>query len=374
MKTCIALLLVITFFGCTPRVPSAPAALAPEETTPQTAITWNKAQNQKPAWYSTPEAARIADNLLLYQKSNGGWDKNIDMAHELTPAEIEKLTSPFEKSGVSTIDNRSTFTQLKYLAKAFQGTQQQKYKESFLRGMDYLLKAQYPTGGWPQFYPLREGYYSYITFNDGAMIGVMALLREIAQGREPYTFVDAVRKQAAAQAIDKGLEVILKTQITVNGQLTAWCAQHHPVTFLPQKARAYELVSLSGMESVGIVEYLLQLENPSPAVQAAITKAVAWLQSAKLTGLRLDKIPNESYTKGYDLVVVKDVTAPPLLARFYAIDSNTPMFVGRDGKVHQNLSEIAQERRTGYNWYAAFPEDLVGPAFLAWKQKWAAQK
>ena len=73
-------------------------------------------------------------------------------------------------------------------------------------------------------------------------------------------------------------------------------------------------------------------------------------------------------------MVVPDPAAPPLLARFYDINTNTPLFVGRDGKVKQHLSELAQERRTGYNWYAEFPEDLVGRKFLRWKQKWAVTK
>ena len=29
------------------------------------------------AFFQTPEAARIADNVLLYQQTTGGWPKNI---------------------------------------------------------------------------------------------------------------------------------------------------------------------------------------------------------------------------------------------------------------------------------------------------------
>ena len=54
------------------------------------------------------------------------------------------------------------------------------WNNAFRRGLDYLLKAQYPNGGWPQFYPLRNGYWSHITYNDDAMAGVLELLRDVA--------------------------------------------------------------------------------------------------------------------------------------------------------------------------------------------------
>ena len=53
---------------------------------------------------------------------------------------------------------------------------------AFTRGFDYLLAAEYPKGGWPQFFPLREGYYSRITFNDkGAPIQREPILTELRQ-------------------------------------------------------------------------------------------------------------------------------------------------------------------------------------------------
>lgn len=337
-------------------------------------ISWDQALRQNKEWYSTPEAIRIADNLLLYQHDNGGWNKNIDMAQILSDKEKEELSSEAEKRAVSTIDNKATFTQMGYLAKVYEATGREKYKEGFLRGLDYLFEAQYNNGGWPQFYPIRKGYYQHITFNDGAMIGVMQLLRDVADNKPPYTFVDAARRGRAAQAIDKGLDVILKTQIKVNGNLTAWCAQHDEVTYAPQKARAYELPSISGGESIGIVKYLMEIDHPGPDVIRAVAAAVSWMERAKVSGLRIDKVKQPAKPKGYDLVVVEDTSAPPLLARFYEIGTNQPMFVGRDGIVRKTLGEIEYERRVGYRWYVTFPVDLVEKEYPAWKEKWMMTK
>lgn len=334
-------------------------------------IRWGRAllqQNQE--WYSGSEAVRIADNLLLYQRSNGGWHKNTDMARALSDEEKKVLMSKAEKEDISTIDNGATFTQLEYMARVYEATGQDKYKESFLRGIDYLLEAQYENGGWPQFYPVRKGYYEHITYNDGAMVGVMQLLRDVAQRKNPYTFVDAARRNLAAKAIEKGLHVILQTQIKVDGRLTAWGAQHDRFDFSPQKARAYELPSISGGESVGILNYLMEIENPNPDVLRAVEGAVSWLERVKITGIRVDRVKDPSMKKGYNAVVVKDPSAPPLWARFYAIETNQPMFVGRDGIVRDKLSDIEEERRNGYNWYVNSPQELLEKDYPRWKQKW----
>ena len=89
------------------------------------------------------------------------------------PARAKKKTD-------STIDNGATYTQLSFLARVYTAQHQEQHRESFLKGLDYLLKAQYANGGWPQFYPDLSGYYKHITYNDDAMIGVLKLLRDVA--------------------------------------------------------------------------------------------------------------------------------------------------------------------------------------------------
>ena len=59
-------------------------------------------------------------------------------------------------------------------------TDEPRYRESFLRGVDYLLAAQYPNGGWPQVFPLEGSYHDAITFNDGALVNVLSLLHDVA--------------------------------------------------------------------------------------------------------------------------------------------------------------------------------------------------
>ncbi len=340
------------------------------------AIAWKDCLDQKPDWYSSAEAVRIADNLLNFQREIGGWQKNVDMARRLTEGEKADAVDSKEQND-STIDNDATYAQMVYLARVFNATgatHQERYKTAFLKGLDYLLKMQYANGGWPQYYPRLTGYYTHITFNDDAMINVMTLLREIAQKQSVYSFVDEAWRAKADRAEQKGIECILKCQIKVNGKLTAWCAQHDEVTFAPAPARAYEKISISGAESVGIVRFLMSIEHPNAQVAEAIQSAVAWFNQVKLTGIKLARKPDASTPKGYDTIVVEDANAAPLWARFYEIGTNRPIFCGRDSIIKFSLAEIEYERRNGYNWYTGAAAKLLAQDYPAWQKRLAAGK
>lgn len=53
--------------------------------------TWTSwAAHLEPEFFTTAEAVRIGDNVLLYQQNTGGWPKNIDMARKMTGADKKK--------------------------------------------------------------------------------------------------------------------------------------------------------------------------------------------------------------------------------------------------------------------------------------------
>ena len=331
-------------------------------------ISWNRAVDQPPDWYASAEAVRIADNVLLYQHENGGWEKNIDMARVLADSDRTRIRAG-EGRGGTTIDNGATYTQTRYLARTYEATRHERFRTAMLRGVDFMLAAQYANGGWPQFYPIRQGYYEHVTFNDGATIGVMRLLRDVAEGRDPFASVDAARRRRAARAITKGLDVILRTQVVVNGKATVWCAQYERTALRCAKARAYELPSLSGSESVDVVRYLMAIENPSPEVVRAVESAVRWFEEVKLTGIAVVEKKDPTLPRGFDRVVIADPTARPLWARFYEIGTNKPMFVGRDGIVRSSLAEIEHERRIGYNYLGGWARELLEKEYPAWRRR-----
>lgn len=327
---------------------------------------WRQAQRQDATWYGSDEAIRIADQVLLYQRKNGGWIKNIDMASPLSEDEKQKLIQQKEKEHHATIDNGATYTQMRYLAKVYRQTNEIRFKNAFIKGLQFLHSIQYQNGGFPQD-PFTDNYQSHITFNDNAMIGVLDLLKDIADEEALFSFVDTTLRSKSKIAVDKGVECILKTQIIVNGKKTAWCAQHDRQSLAPAPARTYEKISLSGAESVNVVRFLMRIENPSDEIKDAIASAVNWFEAAKLTGIKVEQKRDASLPRGYDRIVVRDENAGPLWARFYEIGTNKPIFCGRDGIIKDTLAEIEHERRVGYSWYTNNPEDLLTEDYPEWK-------
>lgn len=317
-------------------------------------------------WFASDEAAAIAENVLLYQRYIGGWPKNIQMQDKLTEADKKKLKDLKSSPKDCTTDNGATTQEMLFLSKVYKQRPEEKYKEAFLKGLDYLMEAQYKNGGWPQYYPLKKGYYTHITYNDDSMVRIMWVLKEVKDKSGFYSITPCDKTiKKAAEAFDKGVDCILKTQYRQNGVLTAWCAQHDEFTLLPAKARAYELPSLSGKESSKIALLLMSIENPSAEVKAAVEAAVTWFEKTKITGIKIESVPSKEGSKP-DKVVVQDANAEPLWARFMELDDNTPFFCDRDGVKKPTMAEIGYERRSGYGWYSNEPKEVL-KKYPKWK-------
>lgn len=324
--------------------------------------------------YGKQEVAAIADNILLYQRANGGWPKNYDMQAVLTDEQKRILIATKKDISLTTFDNGATHSQIAYLAKAWKKTKDKRYSDAALQGLDFVLSAQYPNGGFPQFYPDTSGYRKYITFNDGAMGGVMEVLRDVATSQKQYAFVDDARRKKCADALQHGIECILRCQISVEGNLTAWCQQHDHRTFAPQNARTFEPKAICSQESADLVLFLMSLDHPDMAVRRAVNSAVDWFRRSALTGIRMETIEADSVDYKYhsthtDRVVVKDPSAPRIWSRMYEIATNVPLFCNRTGVVVYSLAEVDRERRTGYKWYGYEPETVL-QRYDDWSRRW----
>jgi PelA/Pel-15E family pectate lyase len=325
---------------------------------------------QKPEWYDSAAARAVADSVVQYQSPQGGWPKSTNLA--VAPRSPEDIP-PVGRGRANSFDNDATTLPIEFLARMVQATGATRYRESFLRGLDYIFAAQYPIGGWPQFFPLRGEYYDRITYNDGAMVRVLIIVRDVAAGRSPYAFVDASRRAKAAAAALRGVDCILKTQVKHDGKLTAWCAQHDERTLAPAWARAYEPPSLSGGETAEVVRFLMSVEKPSREIAAAIEGAVAWLRAVPLKGVRLDRIPGPDGRTERRLV--NDPAAPPLWARFYELGTHRPLYLDRDSVFNYDYAKVGYERRSGYDYHGTWPANLLAQDYPAWRaQHFPAKK
>jgi PelA/Pel-15E family pectate lyase len=334
--------------------------------------------DRDPAWYASADALHIADVIVSFQTPAGGWGKNMDMSKEprrpgeaftannlsrfLSPGDFDAPLEP-EWNYVGTIDNDATTTQMNFLAKviASAGAKARgSYLTAFLRGMEYLFEAQYPNGGWPQVWPLEGGYHDAITYNDDAMTQVVELMLHVANGNGGFAFVPKSVQVRAADSAARGFRCILASQIVVNGTLTVWPQQDDPLTLKPESGRNYEPPAECASESASLMLLLMnELPHPTAAEQRAIRAAAAWFKKTAIYGQRFQYGP-----QGRQLV--PSPGAGPIWARYYQIGTDMPIFADRDKSIHDNVSELSQERRNGYSWYSPDSKRALD-RFDAWK-------
>jgi pectinesterase len=313
----------------------------------------------------------VADNMLLFQRNYGGWPKHYKeekVDYKRVYTDVEKATIQDESNrNDATIDNDATCKEIRYLIKIYHQIKNKKYLTAAENGIKYLLKMQYRNGGFPQFYPDLSSYRHYITYNDWAMVNALNVLYDVSKRTNGFQVVDSTLVKPSKIAVEKGIECILKTQVKVKGKLTVWCQQHDEKTLKPAPARKFELISLSGSESVGIVKFLMKQDNQTQAIKNAIEAAIGWFNKSKIIGYKYEDIPDSTLPKGRDRVIIPEA-GNVLWARFYDLETNKPFFCGRDGIKRKNVSEIEQERRIGYGWYGSWAKDLLEKDYPSWKE------
>lgn len=340
----------------------------------------------------------IADNIVIFQRSTGGWPKNLNMTETaMTDAEKKLIIQDKMRDDDSTLDNGATIAQLRFLASMagpyFRKPELMKgslvrfksYQTAYLRGLDYLLAAQMKAkgstkgGGFPQFYP--KGYspdfgspnfaaYSLqITLNDDAMMNAVSFLNEVAHsafGSDLRTMTDDGRISLAKAAVKNATAALLRLQLRdKNGKLMAWAQQYDRFTEQPIWARPFEGPAVSGLESMGVLKYLMAIQNPSADVKAAVIGGMRWFEKVALKGQ--DWRNSE---------LVYDSTAERLWSRYYDLDDGvTPVFF-KSRDYQQILYDYRQidSDLSNYTWFHRMPLKKVNgknllETYSEWKKR-----
>lgn len=310
----------------------------------------------------------LAEKMMVYQLPNGGWGKhtsdkkNVDYALKIDP-ELLKIIKAADND-LATIDNNATSREVNGLIKAYQTTKNPDYLKSAEKGIGYILSMQYENGGFPQYYPNTSIYRKQVTFNDNAMINVLTILYNIAEGKEGFDAVNPRLKEKSKTALQKGIACILKTQVLQKGKLSIWADQYNEITLQPEKARAFEPMSLASGESVNIVKFLMQ-QPLTPEIEKSVKSAVRWFRESKIDGYAYE-VKKEG---GKAVRVLSKKEGSSVWARFYDIPTNRPVFGDRDGSVKYNYEDVSEERRMGYSWYNESGTKLIENEYAKWLKR-----
>ena len=312
----------------------------------------------------TAEAARIAQNVIDWQLDSGGWPKNVPMHDRLSAKERRAVLAMKGERKLGTIDNAATFTELKFLARMYKATEGRQGTEKYLaavkKGIEFLVGMQYPNGGWPQCDPAKVGYWHQITYNDGAMVNAMNMMRDVYEGRAPFDIPlpDELRAKCR-RAFDRGIDCIIRTQIRQDGKLSLWCQQHDRDTLAPCVGRSFELPAVCTYESADIVVLLMDVDatrypaETAARIRESIEGAVAWYKAHAIRGYRVeDGFRREDGIVTSRLVRVPEAESNPLWCRYYTLEDNRPFTGRRDGTMNFDFSELERGENMSYKWFS----------------------
>lgn len=282
------------------------------------------------AWTATKddihfEAAMNAAKALIYgQLVSGGWNDRVDFDSQGKNANRYRNGQGNQKgNNYSTLDDDKTQSALRFLMALDRRLEfkNELIHESALFGLEALLKAQFPNGGFPQgwnhsteqirsemptalqaSFPEYEwrtegkhkNYWDYPTLNDG-LAGTIS--KTLVQASETYgdnLYIDSLRKLGDFLIISH-----------MPDPQPAW-AQQYNFKMQPMWARKLEPPAIVGRESEDAIDTLLyihRITNDSKYL-APIPKALDWLKNSQLPDGRI--------------------------ARFYELKTNRPLYLIKD--------------------------------------------
>lgn len=233
-------------------------------------------------------AEKVASALIWGQLPEGGWNYMIDFAGDRSLKQwyntIGKNAWGFEEYysyyGNSTFDDSNFSGPATFLLRLYLQKMDSKYKPAVDKAIQLVIDSQYPLGGWPQRFPLKdnhpkngkEDYTSYYTFNDEVISGNIDFLIQCYTYLGEERFLDPIRR---------GMNFYLITQ---QGNPQGGWGQQYNMNLQVAHARSYEPATL--MPSFTYTHVLLLIKyfelTGDRRFLARIPDAIQWLESCRL--------------------------------------------------------------------------------------------
>jgi PelA/Pel-15E family pectate lyase len=262
--------------------------------------------------YYYKAATKAAEALIAGQHRSGGWNYFIDFAgpesakrwYSTIGANAWRLEEFQHYTDNATFDDAGTSEAMQFLLRMYLEKHDAKFKPALDKAINFVLKSQYPNGGWPQRWPHDDrwpAYGDYITFNDDVAAENIRFLTMVWQ---------TLGDRRALDSISRAMNIFLVTQQPA--PQAGWGLQHS-LDLKPAGARTYEPKSLATHTTASNIRQLMNFYRMTGARKflARIPEALAWLESVRLP-------------KGQE----HDGKAFPT---FIEIGTNRPLYVHRTG-------------------------------------------
>lgn len=297
------------------------------------------------------EAAEKAARAIIWgQSDEGGWNYMIDFAGDRS---LKHWYNTIGKNGWrleefqhyygnSTFDDDITSDAARFLLRIYLEKFDPTYKPALDKAIDFVLKSQYPMGGWPQRYPLKydfnkkghDDYSSYYTFNDDVIWENVHFLIQCYESLGQPRFLDPIKRGMEFYLFSQNGCGAWGQQLTMDMQ-TAGARTYEPAAFLPSTTFENAMLLLKFYEYTGDSRFLVRV----PA-------AIKWLEEAKLPA---DQVEGE---RNYPTFVDAETNKPIYVHRkgsnvnygYYYTDENDKNLLSHYyGKCRIQLQELKDE-------------------------------
>lgn len=233
-------------------------------------------------------AERAARALVWGQLDCGGWNYVVDFAGDRSLrhwyATIGKNGWRLEEFqhyyGNATFDDDVSSDAARFLLRIYIEKLDPAFRPPLDRAIRFVLESQYPSGGWPQRYPLRSelshhgkpDYTSFITFNDDVAWENVRFLVECYVALGDPRLLEPIRR---------GMDVYPLTQ---GGAPQAGWGQQYTLDLRPVGARTYEPDALLPEYTAAHTDLLMRFYRLTGESRylARIPEALAWLERCRL--------------------------------------------------------------------------------------------
>ena len=262
-------------------------------------------------------AAMAADVLMRGQHPSGGWNYHFDLAGEASTRRwydtigrnAWRLEEFQHYYGNATFDDSCTADCAKFMLRIYLERREPRFRASLDKVIGFILASQYPVGGWPQRFPLRDefhdhglpDYTSFITFNDDVAAENIVFLLMVWQTLGDRRVLDPIAR---------GMDCFVRAQQP--RPQPAWGLQHSVADLKPASARTYEprsLVSHTTAANIGLMMDFYEMTGDAKFMRR-LPEALDWLDAIRLPA---------------------SVDPQRRCPTFVEIGSNRPMFIHRRG-------------------------------------------